>query len=395
MNENEEITLSSNLERIKDAMNDIRESTNTTGQVIENVVQAVQNISEKNGLYTVSSIENMFAIQNPSEGDICIINNYQFTRYDPNIRTRMFYFPKSFTYNGEIEEFTDVRFDIFKPNGEIVNGGGTISLTRSGSSSSSGSDSSGSGSGSSTTMLAFHMCYQTDEDNPKFFYEVTYSLDENENIWNCNKYINNSSGVKFIDDFVLFPVDCIITRENNQTLPSIIYEAIKLNKQEDFLTNNNNNIIRCDSTNSLFLKKNILLKNRPSGSEHCDFMAIMHDSFDVLGYSIYVNGDGTFSDVCYFRNVDNKRALNLIYTKVNDLNYQLNSVSIRPVESNEEIIYNNIQNDLYIHLPFANFKIYKINSTPFFSTFFKNADTKLYHVYKYTHLNNNDTWVEI
>lgn len=255
MNENEEITLSSSLERIKDAIDEIRESTNTTGQVIENVAQVVQNMSERNGLYTASSIDDMFAIENPSEGDICIINNYQFTRYDPNIRTRMFYFPDSFTYDGEIEEFTDVKFCAYKPDGSIVDFGGTIYLTNGGGSSSSGSDS-GSGSGSNNKSLYFYLTCTGTDDIPRFDYQIIYTYDEESNIWYKIKP-STFKGVNFVNGFVLFPIDCIITRDNNQSLPSIIYEAIKLNKLEDFNGGNIYGIQKrnLESFDTLYLKK--------------------------------------------------------------------------------------------------------------------------------------------
>lgn len=394
MNENEEITLSSSLERIKDAMNDIRESTNTTGQVIENVAQAVQNISEKNGLYTVSSINDMVNLTNLSNGDICVVNNYQFTRYDPNIRTRMFYFPESFTYDGEIEEFTDVKFCAYKPDGSIVDVGGTIYLTNGG-----GSSSSGSGSESNVKVLYFDLVCDGSNDIKPFTYQVAYTYyEENNNVW----YRSDShicQNVNFVNGFVLFPIDCIIIRDNNQSLPSIIYEAIKLNKLEDFNTGNINGFLKrnLESFDTLYLKKDMIFAGPPIGDSTLYLGIKIFNGISIPHiYSITFHADSKIvNDYCRITNSNYNPCIVINYIRVTDTHYKLNSIVITNPENTEIFNYNTITNDMIIHLPFK-FKFYSEDNS-YFDRAIKNADTKQYHIYKYISYSNHvgDHWEEI
>lgn len=392
MNENEEITLSSSLERIKDAIDEIRESTNTTGQVIENVAQVVQNMSERNGLYTASSIDDMFAIQNPSEGDICIINNYQFTRYDPNIRTRMFYFPDSFTYDGEIEEFTDVKFCAYNPDGSIVDFGGTIYLTNGGGSSSSGSDS-GSGSGSNNKSLCFYLVCNGTNNIPSFECQIFYTYDEESNIW--YKIIPSMfKGVNFVNGFVLFPIDCIITRDNNQSLPSIIYEAIKLNKLEDFNNGNTYGIKKrnLESFDTLYLKKDMNFDTVPISNSTFSLNIIFNKErsiYDAFRMLFNANSKSVSNDSRII-NANNGSCINIYYIRVTDTYYKLNRVFISNPERTEIFDYNTITNDMIIYLPFK-FR-FNTGSNSQFDRVIKNADTKQYHIYKCI---GNNWWEEI
>ena len=74
MNENEEITLSDSLERIKDAVDDIRTATGETG-TIEEVADAVEALAEGSyNTYKAETYSEMQEIENPQDGDVCYVS---------------------------------------------------------------------------------------------------------------------------------------------------------------------------------------------------------------------------------------------------------------------------------------------------------------------------------
>ena len=125
MNEN---TLSSNLTRIKDAVDDIRTATNlTSSDSIEDVADAVEALAGgSSGVYKVSSVAEMNEIQNPSSGDLCVVYNQQ----NPSLRDRndfssVWVFPDTVTFDESIES----QFEDGTEGNIVVNDGSGIAAS--------------------------------------------------------------------------------------------------------------------------------------------------------------------------------------------------------------------------------------------------------------------------
>lgn len=133
---NEEITLSSSLGRIKDAVDDLREMTGESG-TIEDIVSAVSNLGRVPEVYFVKNKEEMEEL-NAVLDDLCLVrdntNNCGATNYiesnfsDYPIMSRRMYFPENITLSSTlpssiehlvtIEEFNSGTVGEIALNGE-------------------------------------------------------------------------------------------------------------------------------------------------------------------------------------------------------------------------------------------------------------------------------------
>jgi hypothetical protein len=178
----EEITLSSSLERIKDAVDDIRTAVDMEDDAIEEVADAVEALANNEyNAYKVGTLTEMGAISTSKlkAGDICTVmdNDYSYIPYRANVLTRVLTFPKTFTTSVESEEFSDVNFSLYS-NGNVFTAGGNVSLTK------GGGCGCGSGSGGSPLCLGFDLVFNsTDPSRPcePFSMYIGYEFDEDNN----------------------------------------------------------------------------------------------------------------------------------------------------------------------------------------------------------------------
>lgn len=158
--DNDRILLSETIERIGDAVDDIRTAVDMADNPIEEVASAVEVLAgNEYNSYKVDTVLDMGRI-NPSklnDGDMCTVmgNSHSYLPYRADAFTRALIFPKSFTTTTAYEEFSDVNFGVFS-EGNLVIAGGNVSLTNGGGSSGSDSGSSGSG-GSGGPTLSFDL----------------------------------------------------------------------------------------------------------------------------------------------------------------------------------------------------------------------------------------------
>ena len=103
MNEN---TLSSNLERIKDATDSIRQTFNMPNNTIEEVAQAVAHDKIRGVKYIVRNEYELNHISNPQIGDLAIVNNgpEEIEWDNPNINSNILIFPNEVTLPAESED---------------------------------------------------------------------------------------------------------------------------------------------------------------------------------------------------------------------------------------------------------------------------------------------------
>lgn len=102
MNEN---TLSSNLERIKDATDSIRQTFNMPNNTIEEVAQAVAHDKIKGVKYIVRNEYELNHISNPQIGDVAVVNNgpEEIEWDNPNINSNILIFPNEVMLPEEYE----------------------------------------------------------------------------------------------------------------------------------------------------------------------------------------------------------------------------------------------------------------------------------------------------
>lgn len=229
------ILLSETIERIGDAVSDIRtvvdmQSTGT----IEDVADAVEALADNDyNAYKVDTLTEMGAISTSKlkEGDICTVmdEDYTYIPYRANVLTRVLTFPKTFTTSEEPEEFSDVNFSVYS-NGTVYTAGGNVSLTK------GGGCGCGSGSGGSVLHLGFDLVFNSqDQSRPcePFSMYLGYDFDEDNNQWVRTTELEShrSDTLKLIgQDTLVFPVECGFNRTGGGSLPSIILDCVQLHK---------------------------------------------------------------------------------------------------------------------------------------------------------------------
>lgn len=130
MNEN---TLSSNLERIKDATDSIRQTCNMPNNTIEEVAQAVAHNKIRGVKYIVKNEYELNHISNPQIGDLAIVNNgpEEIEWDNPNINSNILIFPNEVTLPAERESssaaliITDVTGDEVLESSNIIDYSGS------------------------------------------------------------------------------------------------------------------------------------------------------------------------------------------------------------------------------------------------------------------------------
>ena len=177
------ILLSETIERIGDAVDDIRTAVDmqSTG-TIEDVADAVEALADNDyNAYKVDTLTEMGAISTSKlkEGDICTVmdEDYTYIPYRANVLTRVLTFPKTFIASEEPEEFSDVNFSVYS-NGTVYTAGGNVSLTK------GGGCGCGSGSGGSVLHLGFDLVFNSqDQSSPcePFSMYLGYDFDEDNN----------------------------------------------------------------------------------------------------------------------------------------------------------------------------------------------------------------------
>lgn len=231
MNEN---TLSANLERIKDAVDDIRTAVDMEDNPIEEVADAVEVLADNEyNAYKVGTLTEMGAISTSKlkTGDICTVmdNDYSYIPYRANVLTRVLTFPKTFTTSEEPEEFSDVNFSLYS-NGNVFTAGGNVSLTK------GGGCGCGSGSGGSSLCLGFDLIFNsTDPSRPceSFIMYIGYEFDEDNDQWVRTSDLENNrpETLGLIgEDTLVFPVECGFNRTGGGSLPSIILDCVQLHR---------------------------------------------------------------------------------------------------------------------------------------------------------------------
>lgn len=125
----EENTLSSNLERIKNAMYDIRQTTNMPNSVIEEVAQAVSDLKLKGRITCVNSQYDVEHIANPQNGDICIVNRgpEEIQWNNALISSNILIFPDEIILPETSIALNDASIDIITSNDAPVTNHGRIS----------------------------------------------------------------------------------------------------------------------------------------------------------------------------------------------------------------------------------------------------------------------------
>lgn len=382
---NDRILLSETLDRIDNAISDIRTIVNMDNASIEDVADAVEELA---GTYKVASIEEMGQLEGCKEGDLCIVTNenYSYIPYSPNILTRKLIFPKSFTAELE-EEFSDVNFAVYS-NGSALTSGGHVVLTRGGSSSGSGSGSGGSGTLCLTFSLAFGSISPDSPCSP-FAIEVIYDFDEEQNLWTCNTvHPVVMNGISFYekDDSItiIFPIDCGFTREGGADLPSIISTCVKLYNHQTNATllNMPTSLQKAYTYNGFFLPYEITLDSRPSEAA---FWRNVDYNEQELATSWFQDIHG--QDYLYLYNSaeNNNLKINIEYKRVNNLHVKLYKVS---VQDDRGYIYNYNDfdttypnRDLYLYLPYE----YYLHTAPAgeWGKMFQQIISQKSQVYKY------------
>lgn len=125
MNEN---TLSFNLERIKNAVDDIRKTTNTSNNTIEEVAQAVAHDKIKGVKYIVKNEYELNHISNPQIGDLAIVNNgpEEIEWDNPNINSNILIFPNEVTLPAERESVSAALIITDVTGNEVVKSSSVI-----------------------------------------------------------------------------------------------------------------------------------------------------------------------------------------------------------------------------------------------------------------------------
>jgi len=108
MNEN---TLSANLERIKDAVDDIRTTVNKPTEAIEEVAEAVAGLKNLD-VYNVKTFAEMQAISNPKDGAICHIYNPKLINLSAGEQTNTLIFPKTVVFDVALSTEIDEKVKI-------------------------------------------------------------------------------------------------------------------------------------------------------------------------------------------------------------------------------------------------------------------------------------------
>lgn len=386
---NDRILLSETLDRIGNAVSDIRTVVNMNDASIEDVADAVEELA---GTYKVASIEEMGQLEGCKEGDLCIVTNenYSYIPYSANVLTRELIFPKSFTAELE-EEFSDVNFSIYS-NGSALTAGGHVTLTRGGSSG-SGSGSGGSGIPNLSFSLIFNSSSPDRPCNP-FDIFVAYDFDEEQNLWICTSFLpSTTEGINFYEKdnsiTIIFPIDCGFTREGGTGLPSIISTCVKLYNHQTNATSLDlpTSLQKVYTYNGFFLPYEITLDSRPSEAV---FWRNVDYNEQELATSWFQDTHGQ-QYLHLYNTGTNSLKVSIKYKRVSDLYVKLYQAS---VQDDRGYIYNYNDfdttypnRDLYLYLPYE----YYLDTTSAkeWGKMFQQIIPQKSQVYKYI----SDCWI--
>ena len=395
------ILLSETIERIGDAVDDIRTAVDmqSTG-TIEDVADAVETLaSNEYNAYKVGTVLDMgrFNASKLNDGDICTVmdTNHSYLPYRANVLTRALTFPKSFVASEtEPGEFSDVNFSVYS-GGSAFTAGGSVSLTAGGSGCSGG--------GTTSPSLQFSLVFNSTASTPpcyNFACYVTYDYDETSGEWvrvNFSGEDGVQEGVYVFGDTVIFPIECGFNKTGGGTLPVIIADCVKLH---DYVVDpvsagasatGSTTILKSHVYDGFFLPYTVV----DAGGGPGGYLKNINPPLDGINFSIFHRDNNDYIQACTSAGSSIMK-IQILYKKVstNPTTYHLSEITVKNGYTNKYLYeYTNYDTtyanyDFYLYLPY---EYYATASLQHYAQFFNQIAIEKPRTYQYD--SGNGVWM--